>query len=222
MGANTTASGISSTAMGENTTASGIYSTAMGTATTAGAFASVAMGFYANAAHSGSFVFGDYSDFSYITTSASNQFVVRAQHIWLGIDNAVSKPANHFLTTSTGAHLTTGGQWVNASDVALKHRFEDVDGEGVLRGVAVLPIRQWSYRAEDASVRHLGPTAQDFRAAFGLGGSDTSIGTVDADGVALLAIQALEGRTRELQVENEELRARLEALEAAITAGRNR
>ncbi len=33
--------------------------------------------------------------------------------------------------------------------------------------------------------------AQDFYAAFGLGNSDTHIGTVDADGVALAAIQGL-------------------------------
>ncbi len=39
-------------------------------------------------------------------------------------------------------------------------------------------------------MRHLGPTAEDFYAAFGLG-SDAGIGTVDADGVALATIQAL-------------------------------
>ena len=39
--------------------------------------------------------------------------------------------------------------------------------------------------------RHAGPMAQDFRAAFGLGGGGgTAIDAVDADGVALAAIQA--------------------------------
>lgn len=58
-----------------------------------------------------------------------------------------------------------------------------------------------SYLAEDPSVRHLGPTAQDFRAAFGLGIDDVSIGTVDADGVALAAAKALAARTDHLKAE---------------------
>jgi flagellar biosynthesis/type III secretory pathway protein FliH len=37
----------------------------------------------------------------------------------------------------------------------------------------------------------MGPTAQDFQAAFGLGSDEQCIGTVDADGVALAAIQGL-------------------------------
>lgn len=37
-------------------------------------------------------------------------------------------------------------------------------------------------RADHAAIRHLGPTAQDFRAAFGLGENDTAIHTVHADG----------------------------------------
>jgi len=37
----------------------------------------------------------------------------------------------------------------------------------------------------------VGPTAQDFRAAFGLGEDDRHISTVDSEGVALAAIQAL-------------------------------
>ena len=37
----------------------------------------------------------------------------------------------------------------------------------------------------------MGPMAQDFSAAFGLGEDDKHISTVDADGVALAAIQGL-------------------------------
>ncbi len=60
----------------------------------------------------------------------------------------------------------------------------------------------------------MGPMAQDFRAAFGLGVNDTSIVTVDADGVALAAIQGLNERVVALEVDNRALRARLERLEA--------
>ncbi len=70
--------------------------------------------------------------------------------------------------------------------------------------------------------------AQDFHAAFGLGADDKRISTVDADGVALAAIQALYRLLQEkdeqleaLQQQVEELRARqarLEALESELAA----
>jgi len=63
------------------------------------------------------------------------------------------------------------------------------------------------------SARHMGPTAQDFRATFGLGASAAGIDTVDADGVALAAIQGLREQVLELRDENVALRARLEVLE---------
>ena len=54
-----------------------------------------------------------------------------------------------------------------------------------------IPSR-WRYRTEDSTVYHIGPTAQDFHAAFGLNGpDDTHIATVDADGVSLAAIKGL-------------------------------
>ncbi|MCC7180966.1 MAG: hypothetical protein IT177_21485 [Acidobacteria bacterium] len=57
----------------------------------------------------------------------------------------------------------------------------------------------------------MGPTAQDFRAAFGLGDFPLRINTIDADGVALAGVKALEARTRALSDENAALRAALEA-----------
>ena len=88
-------------------------------------------------------------------------------------------------------------------------------------------MREWRYTNECAGVRHFGPTAQDFQTAFGLGTDDKSIGTVDADGVALAAIQGLnekvevrseraEGRIQKLEAENAELKQRLAALEKVI------
>ena len=46
-------------------------------------------------------------------------------------------------------------------------------------------MREWSHIAQDASIRHVGPMAQAFRAAFGLGEDPLRIGSMDADGVAL-------------------------------------
>ncbi|MEV4170236.1 tail fiber domain-containing protein [Nonomuraea sp. NPDC049709] len=71
-----------------------------------------------------------------------------------------------------------------------------LDGDEVLAKVVALPISTWRYSWDDEHVRHLGPMAQDWWAAFGLGGTDTAISCIDANGVALVAIQALH---RELQ-----------------------
>ena len=55
--------------------------------------------------------------------------------------------------------------------------------------------------------------AQDFKAAFGVGETDTGITTVDADGVALAAIQGLNQKLEQKQAEITELKQRLEKLE---------
>ncbi len=106
----------------------------------------------------------------------------------------------HPITTASGAHLTRGGVWTNASDRALKENFTDVDADDILSRVERLPISRWNYKSEDDHITHIGPTAQDFYAAFDVGGSDTSISTIDPAGVALVAIQALARRVSELNV----------------------
>ena len=81
-----------------------------------------------------------------------------------------------------------------------------------------MPIQEWSYRNEAGNVRHVGPTAQDFRAAFGLGTSDEAIALVDIDGVNMLAVQTLTRRANEQSRQIETLRAeharQIEALRA--------
>ncbi|MGI5171789.1 tail fiber domain-containing protein [Spirillospora sp. CA-253888] len=74
-----------------------------------------------------------------------------------------------------------------------------VNGHDVLAKVADLPISTWRYLWEPEHVRHLGPMAQDWNAAFGLGEHDFRIEPVDASGVALVAIQALQRRITELE-----------------------
>lgn len=136
---------------------------------------------------------------------------------WCSISNAV-------ISASNCAYLSSGGTWTNSSDVNRKKAFAGVSGESVLTKLRSIPITTWSYNSDPDGVRHLGPTAQDFHKAFGLGGADdTHIATVDADGVALVAAKALDSRTVELQskVESQareiaELKARLERLEKAL------
>jgi hypothetical protein len=88
------------------------------------------------------------------------------------------------------AFVTAGGVWTNASDRNLKENFTSVAPGTILGNIMQLPITQWNYKVENASVKHLGPVAQDFFALFGLGGSDTSISTIDPAGIALIGIQA--------------------------------
>ena len=165
--------------------------------------------------HGGSFSYGDISDATPFNVVADNSFVVRAQRVWFGKGGDQVATAGRYIETSTGAYLSDGGAWTNSSDVNRKTAFQDADGDAVLAALSRLPILAWSYKAEDPSVRHLGPTAQDFYAAFHLGDSDKSIGTVDEAGVALAAIQALERRTREQAGEIETLRTENATLRAA-------
>jgi len=115
-----------------------------------------------------------------------------------------------------------GSSWINASDRNLKQGFAGVDAQAVLARVAALPVTTWSYKAQPEQ-KHLGPVAQDFHAAFGLGADDVSIATVDESGVALAAIQGLNEKVEEQRVELKqketevtELKQRLVVLEQIV------
>jgi hypothetical protein len=213
------ATGGRSVAVGWGNEASAEYGIAIGTDNRASGRWSTALGYGASTnGKQGAFVYADASTNAPLSAQIDNHFVVRAARIWLGNNSSATATVGRFLETSTGAHLTSGGTWVNSSDVNRKHHFEAVDGEQVLEKIAALPISTWSYRDESETVRHMGPTAQDFRRAFGLGDTDKTIATVDADGVALAAMKALERRTAELRRENRELRATLERVVERLAA----
>ncbi len=213
MGWESTASGSYSTAMGFRSTASGVSSTATGILTVAAGLGSTVMGTYAEAtsAAPGSFVYGDRSSVgsaAMIRSTAPNEFIVRATG---GVGFYTS------MSPVIGVELSQNGSgWLNVSDVNVKTNFRDLADDDVLAKIAAMPVREWNYVTQDASVRHVGPTAQDFRAAFGLGESPRHINTIDADGIALAAVKALEARTRALTRENDDLRARLARLEALL------
>ncbi|MFF1645294.1 tail fiber domain-containing protein [Streptomyces sp. NPDC058240] len=92
-----------------------------------------------------------------------------------------------------------------------------VNGHAVLDTVAALPVSTWRYLWEPEDVRHLGPMAQDWHAAFGFNRDDTTIPVVDGLGVALVCVQALHRRMEELTAEVDRLReaARVNPPEAA-------
>jgi len=113
-------------------------------------------------------------------------------------------------------NILASGTITPNSDRNAKTEFEPVDTAAILKRVAALPIQQWRFKAEEAGVRHVGPMAQDFHSAFGLGAVPTAISTVDADGVALAAIQGLNQKLEQKETEITELKARLTSLEKLV------
>jgi hypothetical protein len=219
-GDRTTASGLAATALGQQTTAGGNFSIAGGRSTHSPGIEAFAFGVEANAAGVGSVVLGRTAR---TTASAPGSFVFADRSTTAPFE---SNAANEFGARFAGGYyfytrndLSTGaalapnsGSWAVLSDANSKENFRDLDGEDLLARLARVPVREWSYKAQGPAIRHIGPTAQDFRAAFGLGDFPLRINTVDADGVALAGVQALDARTRALQAENDALRAAVTAL----------
>jgi hypothetical protein len=113
-------------------------------------------------------------------------------------------------------------QHTNSSSRELKTDFAVLDGRMVLAKLSDLPVSSWRYKTEDESTRHFGPVAEDFKEAFELGDGET-ISTVDAQGVALAAIQGLHELSRQkenqlasLREDNAALRAEVEELRRLI------
>jgi len=188
---------------GDGNTASGNQATVPGglTNTALGDFCWAA-GRRAKANHDGAFVWGDGFDGDK-TSSTTNQFNVYA-----------SGGTRIFSDTSAtaGVQLAAGaGSWTSVSDRNSKENVEQVDTRQILDKLAFIPISTWNYKAQEDAIRHMGPMAQDFYAAFGLGLGDTTIDAIDPDGVALAAIQGLNAK---LTQENSKLRARVDELES--------
>jgi hypothetical protein len=115
------------------------------------------------------------------------------------------------LTDVTGASI-------ELSDRNSKTGIRPVESRVVLELLAGLPISNWSHEAEDGLVRHIGPMAQDFEEIFGVGKDDTHIHTVDANGVALAAIQGLFQVLQEKDAQLEAQGRQIAALEARLAA----
>ena len=79
-----------------------------------------------------------------------------------------------------------------------------------------MPMTTWNYKTQAKNIRHIGPMAQDFAAAFHVGENNTTISTVDEGGVALAAIQGLNKKLEEQQAENVELKKQLADLKAVV------
>jgi len=226
-GFNNTASAFRSTiGGGSNNTAGGSNSTVPGgTGNAATGNYSFAAGRNAKANNDGMFVWADSDegagppsadDFPAATesnfTPAADQFLVRA-HGGVVFVSATDADGN----STAGVELAAGGgSWSSLSSRDAKANVDKVDGREVLERLRHLPIATWNYKPQDESIRHIGPMAQDFSAAFGVGEKETMITTIDADGVALAAIQGLYEMVQEKDAEIAALRAEMDDRIAAL------
>lgn len=111
------------------------------------------------------------------------------------------------LTLDEAGNLNLTGTCNSSSDLNRKEHFLPVNNTEILNKVAQLPISEWQFIGEKA--RHMGPMAQEFFAAFGLGADERMISSTDVNGITLAAIQAL-------KAENDHLKRRLESLEKRL------
>lgn len=172
--------------------------------TAAGKYSFVA-GNGARASHDYSFVWdGDSVGVGGTKTISTGQgsFTARCPGGVTFYSNGIAAPDDEGVKLNPGS-----GSWSMVSDRNSKTDFEPVDTKAVLDNLCAIDIGTWRYKSQDPDIRHVGPTAQDFFAAFGVGEDDRHISTIDADGVALAAIQALNRRNQELEAQIAELRA---------------
>lgn len=116
---------------------------------------------------------------------------------------------NDFIRINGTFEVTAG--LANPSDVNLKNNFKEIDQTEILEKLSKIEIKQWTYKDRSDEV-HIGATAQDFYEAFELGADDKHISTIDADGIALAAIQALKKKNEKLQGEVDDLKILVSAL----------
>lgn len=205
-----TASDTCSVAMGYHPTASGKFAFSLGYTTVASGAFSYALGYNANTNNKrGSFVYADPSSITVTNSSADNQFMVRASGGFIFYTNAAM---------TSGVSMAAGaGSWASVSDKNKKENFEKVSSALILDKIASLEISTWNYKSQAKTIRHIGPMAQDLYQLFSFGESDTTISTIDMDGISLSAIQELSKKTNELEIKAKEIE-KLQQLVAELEA----
>ncbi len=224
-GFTTTASGAASTALGVLTQATGHYSTALGRNTIASADNTTTFGYYTTASGYNATASGYYtsaeSAFETVIGRFDTDYTPASTSGWnatdrlfvIGNGTASNARSDAFIVYKNG-NATLKGTLTQGSDRNRKTDIVPADTAAVLGKVATLPLATWKYKDETAT--HLGPMAQDFAAAFHLGADETGIASVDADGVALAAIQELKKQLDAKDARIAALESRLAALEAKI------
>jgi hypothetical protein len=198
VGASNVAGGFCSSTIGYTDSAMGQGSVALGYRMLAREDYSIAIGYRGRAIHEGSLVLSDASSLSatlssYTTSSAANQFTSRyagGYRLFTNDDMNVG--------VSLGA---SDNSWNIISDSTKKERFVASDGAAMLLKLRDMRLGSWNYKNQrKAGLRHYGPMAQDFYAAFGQDkygtiGNDTTINQANLEGVLMIMVKALEQRT---------------------------
>lgn len=177
---NTVSGGFGTIGGGASNTVGGLYATIPGgSENIASGNWSTAIGFRARATNFGSFVVG--LGPVAVSSSSNSQVTILAPG-GTRIFSSIGVNAGVVLNNNATA-------WSVLSDRNSKENFRSIQPKLVLARLVQMPVTEWNYK-HDPSRRYIGPTAQDFQASFGLGDA-TTINTLDADGVALAAIQGL-------------------------------
>ena len=226
-GADNTASGDQAfVGGGDSNVASGAHAVvAGGRGNAARGDYSFAGGRDASATHNGSFI---WSGGGLLSSTVAAEFAVRADGGFRFLSGGSSLAVTDGAVTLTNASIssnrsaTFGGNvsaaaFNTTSDRNAKQDFAPVNPREVLDRVMALPIQTWAFK-QDTGTPHIGPMAQDFYAAFHMGTDDRHIATVDADGVALAAIQGLHEIVREKEVEIGAMKKQLAVMQQQIKA----
>jgi hypothetical protein len=190
IGAYNRATGDYSLSLGSYNQASGSHAIAIGTQVFASGIYSIALGSGADTnGKDGSMVVGDDTYFQTAYSSADNQLTMRfsgGYRLW-----------SSYPDSTAGVYMRHGQSgWSNYCDRNMKENFEPVDGEWLLGKIKNIPITKWNYKKTNVNDKYIGPMAQDFYAAFQLGGTDSlGINSICIDGVNMAGIKALEKRT---------------------------
>lgn len=157
---------------------------------------STAMGFRAKALHTGALVWADNTLADFASTAA-NQVSLRASG---GVRIATTTAGG------VGVKLDNGDTaWEVLSDSTMKANRRAANTRAILDKVMALKIQEWNYTHQDERNTHIGPMAQDFHRLFEYGDDETTISTIDPDGVALAAIQELARRNADLEARVKQL-----------------
>jgi hypothetical protein len=219
------ATGPYSVAIGTNNYASGQHALALGAYVQALADYSIAIGYdaWATGMHSvcigtglstngteGSVLIGDHTPFARVYSSNNNQITMRftgGYRFW-----------THAIDSICGVYMRGGTSgWTNYCNRNIKENFEKINLEELLTRIKNIPVTKWNYKSGDPTIKYIGPVAQDFYAAFQLGGTDSlGINSINIDGVNMAGVQALINRTDELKSNQVKLSEDMEILKEAF------
>ena len=197
---------------GQYNTASSTYSTiAGGGENYAGDYATVGGG-YGNTA-SGTFSFAA----GYTARAGLDYSFVWNDRYEVGASTAANQVRFYFGGNGSTCYVDgSNTEWNCSSDRALKENFVEVDNVAILEALVAMPVLEYSMKAGDPAVRHIGPVSQDFHAAFQLGGDEKTINSGDKAGITMAAVKGLYTLLQEKEAVIKTLQNEMEVLKGQV------